>query len=141
MLREAGDARGTAPAPTLATDLDGLLRRTRAGGLRVRATVGVDPAELPPLVSREAYRIVQEALSNALRHGGDGAPVTLRVALAGPGLTVTAENPLPGRSPAARTGGGHGLRGITDRARLLGGTAEAGPAGDVWRLTVRLPLT
>ncbi|MGW0537696.1 sensor histidine kinase [Streptomyces sp. NPDC003032] len=140
VLREADDARSTAPAPTLAADLDGLLRRTRAGGLRVGATVDMEPDALPPLVSREAYRIVQEALSNALRHGGDDTSVTLRIALDGPDLTVTAENPLPPHSPAPRPGGGHGLRGIADRARLLGGTASAGPADGDWRLDVRLPL-
>ncbi|WP_447036642.1 sensor histidine kinase [Streptomyces sp. DSM 118878] len=144
VLREADDARSMAPAPTLAADLDGLLRRTGAGGLRVSATVDMDPAALPPLVSREAYRIVQEALSNALRHGGDGTSVTLRIALEDSDLVVTAENPLPSRSPGSRPGGGHGLRGVADRARLLGGTAEAGPAAGpapgVWRLTVRLPL-
>ncbi|MEU7643783.1 sensor histidine kinase [Streptomyces huasconensis] len=140
VLREAGDARSAAPAPTLEADLDGLLRRTRAGGLRVNATVDMDPAGLPPLVSREAYRIVQEALSNALRHGGEDTDVTLRVALDGPDLTVTAVNPLPPRSPASRPGGGHGLRGVADRARLLGGTASAGPVDGAWRLDVRLPL-
>ncbi|MEU4798931.1 histidine kinase [Streptomyces sp. NPDC023327] len=140
VLREADDARSTAPAPTLATDLDGLLRRTRASGLRVGATVALEPDTLPPLVSREAYRIVQEALGNALRHGGGDARVSLRIALDGPDLAVTAENPLPPRSPATRPGGGHGLRGIADRARLLGGTAAAGPADGAWRLDVRLPL-
>ncbi|MGV9883162.1 sensor histidine kinase [Streptomyces sp. NPDC003006] len=140
VLREADDARSTAPAPTLAADLDGLLRRTRAGGLRVGVTVDMEPDALPPLVSREAYRIVQEALSNALRHGGGDTSMTLRVALDGPDLTVTAENPLPPHSPAPRPGGGHGLRGIADRARLLGGTASAGPADGNWRLDVRLPL-
>ncbi|MBW5420833.1 histidine kinase [Streptomyces sp. BG9H] len=140
VLREADDARSTAPAPTLAADLDGLLRRTRAGGLRVSAAIDMEPEALPPLVSREAYRIVQEALSNALRHGGDGTSVTLRLTLDGPDLAVTAENPLPERSPATRPGGGHGLRGIADRARLLGGTAQAGPADGAWRLDVRLPL-
>ncbi|MEV5982418.1 histidine kinase [Streptomyces sp. NPDC052114] len=144
VLRETGEsgARSTAPAPTLAADLDGLLRRTRAGGLRVSATVGIDPATLPALVSREAYRIVQEALSNALRHGGEGTSVTLRITRDGPDLTVTAENPLPRHSsPAtARPGGGHGLRGIADRARLLGGTAVSGAADGTWRLDVRLPL-
>ncbi|MEV7191876.1 histidine kinase [Streptomyces sp. NPDC093510] len=140
VLREADGAGPTSPAPTLDADLDGLLRRTRAAGLRVTATVDVAPESLPPLVSREAYRIVQEALSNALRHGGDPGSVTLRVALDGPDLTVRAENPLPPRSPASRPGGGHGLHGIADRARLLGGTARAGPADSVWRLDVRLPL-
>ncbi|POX46768.1 histidine kinase [Streptomyces sp. Ru71] len=135
----AGDAPGTAPAPTLAADLDGLLARTRAGGLRVRADVGVEPAALPDLVSREAYRIVQEGLSNALRHTGGGTEVTVRIAAAGEHLEITVTNPLHG-APAARPGGGHGLRGVADRARLLGGTAEAGRAGGVWRLHVRLPM-
>ncbi|MFG2261416.1 sensor histidine kinase [Streptomyces sp. NPDC048720] len=137
VLRD-GDAPGTAPAPTLAGDLDGLLRRTRAAGLRVTATVGTDPAALPPLVSREAYRIVQEGLSNALRHSGE--PVTLRVSTADGRLEITLENPL-GAGPAARPGGGHGLRGVADRVRLLGGTALAGASGGAWRLHVRLPVS
>ncbi|MEU1461731.1 histidine kinase [Streptomyces sp. NPDC005727] len=136
VLRD-GDAPGTAPAPTLATDLDGLLRRTRAAGQVVTATVGTDPAALPPLVSREAYRIVQEGLSNALRHAGE--PVTLRITTTGGRLEITMENPL-GAGPAARPGGGHGLRGVADRVRLLGGTARAGAAGGTWRLHVRLPV-
>ncbi|MBV1936399.1 histidine kinase [Streptomyces sp. BV286] len=140
VLRDA-DSPGTAPspAPTLAADLDGLLRRTRAGGLPVTATVEADPGALPPLVSREAYRIVQEALSNALRHAGPETPLTLRIALTGGELDITAENPAPGTC-VPRPGGGHGLRGIADRARLLGGTSRAGPVDGVWQLHVRLPL-
>ncbi|GAB2885121.1 histidine kinase [Streptomyces deserti] len=139
VLRE-GDAPGTAPAPTLAADLDGLLRRTRAGGLRVAATVTADLGLLPPVLSREAYRIVQEALSNALKHPGDGVTVTLRIEVADEHLEITAENPLSRAGPC-RPGGGHGLRGIADRARLLGGTTEAGAAEGGWRLHVRLPMT
>lgn len=137
VLRD-GDTPGTAPAPTLASDLDGLLRRTRAAGQPVKASVGTDPAALPPLVSREAYRIVQEGLSNALKHSG--TPVAVRIATAAGRLEITVENPLV-TVPAPRPGGGHGLRGIADRVRLLGGTAEAGPTGTAWRLHVRLPLT
>ncbi|MEU9960041.1 histidine kinase [Streptomyces sp. NPDC050982] len=151
VLRDAGSPGGapgspgtppaTAPSPTLAADLDGLLRRTRAGGLRVTAAVEADPEALPPLVSREAYRIVQEALSNALKHAGPGTSVSLRIRVVPDGreLAITAENPAP-TAVAPRPGGGHGLRGIADRARLLGGTAESGPVGGVWRLHVRLPL-
>ncbi|MFA3874625.1 sensor histidine kinase [Streptomyces sp. MMCC 100] len=135
-----GDAWGTAPAPTLATDLDDLLRRTRAGGLRVDATVAADPRALPAPVSREAYRIVQEGLSNALRHAGEKVTVALRVEVLDGHLRITVENPFGTAAPAPRPGGGHGLRGIADRARLLGGSAEAGPEGPVWRLRVRLPL-
>ncbi|MET7596323.1 histidine kinase [Streptomyces sp. NPDC005481] len=130
--------RAIAPAPTLA-DLDGLLRRTRAGGLTVTAAVEVDPGTLPPLVSRETYRIVQEALSNALRHAGPRAPVLLRITRGEKTLEITAENPVTG-APTPRPGGGHGLSGVADRARLLGGTTEAGPVDGVWRLLVRLPV-
>ncbi|MGW3207452.1 sensor histidine kinase [Streptomyces sp. NPDC001135] len=137
VLRD-GDAPGTVPAPTLATDLDGLLRRTRAAGQPVTATVGLDPATLPALVSREAYRIVQEGLSNALKHAG--APVAVCVRAVAGHLEITVENPL-GTAAAPRPGGGHGLRGIADRVRLLGGAAQAGASGGTWRLHVRLPLT
>ncbi|MFD9907100.1 sensor histidine kinase [Streptomyces sp. NPDC059063] len=149
VLRE-GDADGarasTAPAPTLAGDLDGLLARTRAGGLRVEAAVDLGPGgadALPPMVSREAYRIVQEGLSNVLKHAGPDATAALRITLDGSGLDLVTENPLPtphGGGHGPRPGGGHGLRGIADRARLLGGTADSGPADGVWRLRVHLPL-
>ncbi|MCP3821323.1 histidine kinase [Streptomyces sp. A3M-1-3] len=151
LLREGDEARETAPAPTLATDLDGLLDRTRAAGAGVTVTVTVTEqaghgwAALPPVVSREAYRIVQEGLSNALRHGG-ATPVQLRIAVTGEELEITMTNPLPGRTdPAARatgprTTGGRGLRGAAERAALLGGHTEAGPRDGAWRLTARLPL-
>ncbi len=140
VLRE-GDAPGTAPAPTLADDLDGLLRRTRAGGHRVTATVEADPEALPTLLSREAYRIVQEGLSNALRHSGDRVAVDVRIAVAAGQLDISVENPLSG-SAFPRPGGGHGLRGVADRVRLLGGTVTAGPtAAQTWRLHTRLPMT
>ncbi|MFF4258105.1 sensor histidine kinase [Streptomyces sp. NPDC001663] len=140
VLRD-GDAPGTGPAPTLAADLEGLLRRVRAGGLRVTAAVETDPAALPPVLSREAYRIVQEGLSNALKHAGDGVRVTLRITVAGGHLEIAVENPFT-PNPVHRPGGGHGLRGIADRARLLGGTAEAGQreADGTWRVQVRLPM-
>ena len=116
--------------------LDGLLARS---GVRVSLTTQGDPAGVPPLVSREAYRIVQEGLSNALRHAG-ASPVSLWIAVRGEELEITMENPLPDRAPAVRPGGGRGVRGIAERAALLGGEAEAGPRDTVWRLHARLPL-
>ncbi|RFU82466.1 histidine kinase [Streptomyces triticagri] len=137
---EAGEGGRPTSAPTLEADLDGLLTRTRAAGLPVEASIGpgVDPATLPALVSREAYRIVQEGLSNALKHAGS-VPVTVHIARTDSALEIVTENPLPTASPP-RDGGGRGLRGIAERARLLGGTATAGAADGRWRLCVRLPL-
>ncbi|WP_079146204.1 sensor histidine kinase [Streptomyces lydicus] len=153
LLREEDGTDPSAPAPTL-DGLDALLDRTRAAGVAVEATVEERCAGLPPVVSREAYRIVQEGLSNALRHAGP-VPVRLRLRVHGGQLTLRMENPVAagdngpvaaggtGPDPAApaRTGGGRGLRGVAERARLLGGEATATARDGVWRLTARLPLT
>ncbi|MGW6980554.1 sensor histidine kinase [Streptomyces sp. NPDC054932] len=150
LLRDGDPARPeAAPAPTLAADLDGLLARTRAAGTTVTAHQDPGPsgdwAALPAIASREAYRIVQEGLSNALRHGA--GPVDLRIRVrtrpdtALRELEITMTNPpaAPGdREP--RTTGGRGLRGSAERAALLGGSVEAGPQGDRWRLRAVLPL-
>lgn len=116
--------------------LDGLMSRS---GVPVSLTAEGDRAAVPPPVSREAYRIVQEGLSNALRHAG-ACPVSLWIAVRGEELEIVMENPLPARAATVRPGGGRGVRGIAERAALLGGDAHAGPHGDVWRLHARLPL-
>ncbi|MFC8833686.1 sensor histidine kinase [Streptomyces griseoincarnatus] len=138
VLRD-GDTPDAAPAPTLAADLDGLLRRTRAAGQPVTATVDAPLKALPPVLSREAYRIVQEGLTNALRHAGAGVTVAVRVVLRDGYLEIGVDNPLAA-SASTRGGGGHGLDGIRSRSRLLGGTARAGPVDGLWRLRVRLPV-
>ncbi|MFV5996191.1 sensor histidine kinase [Streptomyces sp. NPDC056231] len=134
LLRQGEDG----PTGPALDALDGLLARC---GVPVSYIARVDPGTVPAAVSREAYRIVQEGLSNALRHGGRAAPVELRIAVCDKELAITLDNPLSGRAPVVRPGGGRGLRGITERAVLLGGRAEAGPHDDDrWRLTARLPL-
>jgi signal transduction histidine kinase len=138
--RVLGLLRETSPppeAPTLA-DLDRLVHSAEAAGARVDVQVTGPIADLPPVLSREGYRIVQEALTNALRHAGP-VPVQLRVDVAAEGLTLVVRNPTTADLPAA-TGTGSGVRGLRDRAALLGGTAEAGRVGEGWRVTVRLPL-
>ncbi|MEW2138401.1 histidine kinase [Streptomyces sp. NPDC005409] len=150
LLRDGDPARpDAAPAPTLAADLDGLLARTRAAGAPVTAHQDPGPpgdwARLPAIASREAYRIVQEGLSNALRHGA--GPVDLRIRVqpghdTGPRhLEITMTNaPASPEDREPRTTGGRGLRGCAERAALLGGSVEAGPHGDRWRLRAVLPL-
>ena len=79
--------------------------------------------EVPAELSRQAYRVVQESLTNALRHAAP-APVSLRVTAGGPALVVEVRNPLPGR----------GLAGMREQVALLGGELVAGPDGDQWRV-------
>lgn len=113
-------------------DLDRLVADVRAGGVEVRTDVA--PATVPPAVSREAFRIVQESLTNAAKHGT--GTVHLRLT-ATDDLTIEVTNPMPEQFPASR--GGRGLAGMRERVRLLGGDLEAGPSGGAWRVHVRLP--
>ncbi|GII06088.1 sensor histidine kinase [Planobispora takensis] len=118
------------PARTLA-DLPGLLRATGA-----QAEVSGDLDAVPALVSREAYRIAQEALTNAVRHGG--RPVRLAAAVRDGHLELQVRNPV--RDRPRRPGTGRGVDGMRERVALLGGRFEAGAAGGRWQVTVRLPL-
>ncbi|MEJ1198610.1 MULTISPECIES: histidine kinase [unclassified Streptomyces] len=134
VLREA--EKPVSARPTLA-DADRLLESARASGAKVDADVTGPLETLPGPVSREGYRILQEALTNVLRHAG-AVPARVRVEVADGTLTLEVRNPLPdGRVTPGR---GSGLRGIRERAALLGGRAHTGPdgAGD-WQVRVELP--
>ncbi|MEU9124536.1 histidine kinase [Streptomyces sp. NPDC048506] len=136
LLRE--DAPRPADRPTL-TDAARLLESARAAGSQVRAELSGPLDALPGPVSREGYRMVQEALTNVLRHAGP-VPVSVRIAAADDALELDVRNPLP-RTPAPRGAAGRGLRGIRERATLLGGEATTGPGDDgEWRVYARLPL-
>ncbi|MBN0040746.1 hypothetical protein JN535_11280 [Cellulosimicrobium cellulans] len=135
------------PARTLA-DLDALLDDARRTGVEVRLARDDDAAlpDVPRAVSQEAYRVVQEALTNALRHA-PGEPVAVAVAR-GPGdaLVVEVRNPLgPGTRRRAPDGSGRerrGLAGMRERARLLRGELAAGPErdGGAWVVRATFPL-
>ncbi|MFE9694987.1 sensor histidine kinase [Micromonospora sp. NPDC005806] len=125
----------TAPQPTLAR-LDRLVADTRAAGLDVDSRISGAVGELPAAVSREGYRIVQEGLTNAARHGR--GPVTLRVDVPGEGLEIELVNGLRGATGPG--GGGRGLDGMRERVLLLGGRLTAGPDGDRWRVRASLPV-
>lgn len=129
----------TAPQPTLA-DLEQLLADSRAAGMELDTAVTGDFDRLPRVVSREAYRIVQECLTNALRHAAE-APVTLRVAVTDERLDIDVRNPVTRHTTAARpTGGGRGLSGINERATILGGRMTASDDDGQWRVRVQVPL-
>lgn len=135
VLREA--ERPVSARPTL-TDADRLLESARASGAKVDAEVTGPLESLPGPVSREGYRILQEALTNVLRHAGP-VPALVRIGVADGTLTLEVRNALP--DAGAAPGRGSGLRGIRERAALLGGRARTGPdgAGD-WQVRVELPL-
>lgn len=135
-LREDGEgAREVEPPPGLAA-LDGLVQRHRAAGLDVAVAVRGAPRPLVPGVDRAAFRLLQESLTNAARHGDGRAEVV--VAYAPGALELTVSNPAPGTA-ARRDGDGHGLVGMRERAALLGGTLEAGPVDGGFRVHARLP--
>ncbi|WP_243744661.1 sensor histidine kinase [Streptomyces hainanensis] len=134
-------AAATSPRRTLA-DLPTLLDRVRSTGTEVHADVRGDGAGVPATVSREAYRLVQEGLTNVLRHA-HRAPVTLRVVIDGDWLTVELGNPVTRTRGIARRRSrqGQGVTGMAERVRLLHGEFTAGPTpGGQWRLTARIPL-
>ncbi|MFI0808609.1 sensor histidine kinase [Streptomyces echinatus] len=133
VLREA--ERPVSARPTLA-DAGRLLESARASGAKVDAEVTGPVEAVPGPVSREGYRILQEALTNVLRHAG-AVPVRVRVTVTGGTLALEVRNPLPGAAPGP--GRGSGLRGIRERAALLGGTARTGPDDGDWQVRAELP--
>ncbi|MFE6281465.1 sensor histidine kinase [Streptomyces sp. NPDC057877] len=134
VLREARPA--VSGRPTL-VDADRLLESARASGAKVDAEVTGPVESVPGPVSREGYRILQESLTNVLRHAG-AVPVRVRIGVADGGLALEVRNPLTAAIPGP--GRGSGLRGIRERAALLGGRADTGPADGDWRVRVELPL-
>ncbi|MDR6980702.1 signal transduction histidine kinase [Streptomyces sp. 3330] len=136
VLRETGQPAGTRPA---LDEAGRLLDSARSSGAQVDAEVTGPLEHLPGPVSREAYRMLQEALTNVLRHAGP-VRIGVRIAVEAARLRLEVRNPLPDPAPPAGTGGGRGLRGIRERAALLGGEAKAGQHGGHWLLRVDLPL-
>jgi two-component system sensor histidine kinase UhpB len=114
--------------------------KTRSPGLAVDTELPANDAAFPELVQETLYRIVQESLSNAVRHG---EPSTIRIAIAAAGgearveVTNDGAGAGPGEGPR-----GYGLAGMAERVAAAGGVLEAGPApGGGWRVAARLPLT
>ncbi|MGH1564231.1 sensor histidine kinase [Mumia sp. DW29H23] len=110
-----------------------------AGGADVRTTLA-DPTGVPDLVSREAFRIAQEGLTNAFEHG-DGRAIHLETRV-GDAVVVTVRNGVPDDPPARRAprSAGRGLDGLRERVALLGGELDVQQVGRTWELVARLPL-
>jgi signal transduction histidine kinase len=134
LLREDDAAELSAPADPAA--VDDLLARHRAGGLKITAKIHGPRGPVPPSVAWAAYRILQEALTNAARHGRGSAEVALSYEPAAVEITVT--NPT-GSGAGPVTGGGHGIVGMRERASLLGGSLDTRAGQGTFRLAARLP--
>ena len=133
-----GDLAGHAPQPTL-DRLDALVENTRAAGREVVTEINGERRPLPPGVELSAYRIVQEALSNVLRHA-PGARATVRLTYQPDGLEVEVVNGRPTGPAPPSTGAGHGLLGMRERVAMLGGTMTAHPwHWDGFKVTAFLP--
>jgi signal transduction histidine kinase len=121
---DAGDGRA-APQPSLA-NLERLVEQVRRAGLPIHLSIMGEPGPVPPGVDLSAYRIVQESLTNVMKHSGEGATATVTIAYSADDLSVTVAD--DGRGAAAPTGSGHGLAGIRERVAVVGGTVVAEPA-------------
>ncbi len=135
VLRADGEA-ALAPQPGLA-DLDVLLEQVRAAGLPVALETSGTPVALGSGAELTVYRLVQEALTNTLKHAGPGAEATVRLRYEGDRIDVEVTD--DGRGRARVSAGGQGLSGMRERAAVYGGAVDAGPvpAGG-WRVHVRL---
>jgi signal transduction histidine kinase len=141
---DGGDpAADLAPAPGLA-DLPDLVEQVRSAGIATTLTVTGETAAVGPGVDLSAYRIVQEALTNVIKHGGSSADVLVENSPDGLRVQVT-DRPAPGAvRPPVDAGGsaehGHGLVGMRERVTVYGGTFEAGPMpGGGFRVVAQLP--
>lgn len=128
------------PAPGLGR-LDELVDGLQRAGLPVRLETDGLPAELPPLLDVTAYRVVQEALTNVLKHSAaEWVRVLVRAGTEVVVLEVADGGPARGDGDHPDRPGGQGLVGMRERVALFGGRLEAGPAGQGWRVRAELPL-
>jgi signal transduction histidine kinase len=144
VLRRDDDDQAASLSPTPGIDeLPRLAERLQSAGLDVELRLDTTGASLSPALHLSVYRIVQEALTNALKHAGPQARVVVKVECDGDALTVEALDDGSGRpqQEGSRADGGHGLIGMRERAALFGGEVRAGPRpGGGFAVHARLPL-
>lgn len=142
LLTQLRHQQAEGPQPMLA-DLEQLYAQVRAAGVELRIEVDPMPLSEPPAaVQLAVYRILQEALTNALRHGAGGV-VEVRLAWHAEGVEFSVRNPVsvePGAGVAADGSRGHGVIGMRERAQLVGGHLDAGPDGGAFAVSASLPI-
>jgi len=138
-----GDGAPLSPAPGLG-ELDALVAQAAGAGVEVQVSLEGEPRRLPPAVDLAAYRVVQESLTNVIRHArASRANITVRHADGRVVVEVTDDGRArPGNGSGNGSGGGRGILGMRERARALGGSLEAGPRpeGGGFRVAASLPL-
>ncbi|MBS1673728.1 MAG: sensor histidine kinase, partial [Actinobacteria bacterium] len=138
LLAQLRHNEGEGPQPTLA-DLETLYAQVRAAGIEPRVTVDpMPPGEPPAAIQLAVYRILQEALTNAIRHGVGDVDVLLAWHQDRVELVVRNVVPATPRSPSAERG--HGVIGMRERAQLVGGALTSQPEEDAWVVRATLPI-
>jgi signal transduction histidine kinase len=137
VLRHADEAPALAPQPSL-EQIEKLVQHTRDRGLPVELRVEGEPLQLPAGVDLTAYRLVQEGLTNAIKHArAERAEVLVRYGDGHVEVTVSDD----GQGSGDGDGGGHGLVGMRERVTVYGGELDAGPRPEGgFRLRARLPI-
>ena len=140
LLRQVDEEEPTQPAPGLG-QLDALIASTAKAGLATTVVTDGEPRTLPPEVDLAAYRIVQESLTNVIKHAGP-AQATVRLSYGKDALHIdVTDNGRGGLASPAAGGSGHGLIGMRERAVSVGGTLETGRGpGGGYRVSAMLPL-
>jgi len=138
-LRRPDEEAPRAPVPSI-ENIGELVRRAESTGLAVDVEQAGQPSSLPANVDGTAYRIVQEALTNVVRHAG-AATVSIRIYQEEGDFVVVVDDDGDGGPGSLAAGGGNGIRGMRDRASALGGQLTAGPRpGGGFRVRARLPM-
>ncbi|MDH6280624.1 sensor histidine kinase [Prescottella agglutinans] len=140
LLRAESDPDDRSAPPRL-SDLDSLIAGARAAGSAVDASVTTNPDTLTSVVDHAAYRIVQESITNAVKHA-PGQQISLTIQQDSDAVRLRVHNPVrhgPSNDPAPASGS-QGLRNMTERAQLLGGRLHAGATRDGWIVDSVLPL-
>lgn len=146
VLTEDDDAAGRHPQPGIA-DLDQLIERAQLAGPIVDFTQSGDVATVPVNVQLAIYRIVQEAITNVLKHSPDASCITVNLVVAADRVSVTIDNDgchqtADSKPTSAGTGSGFGINGMRERTHVLGGSLTAGSQGNHrWRVYAELPMT
>ena len=138
VLRPDAESGGLSPQPGLA-DVPRLVGQFGEAGLDISFTVDGDRTELPARVDLSTYRIVQEALTNVLKHAGPNPRTEVRLSTDNHGVAIEVID--NGHTATILPGSGHGIHGMRERALLLGGSLEAGPRpGGGFQVVAHLPI-